>query len=83
MKKKKRQDIPPTLTNDNGSSLGTQGGRDSLGEDVDTLEHALSGVVAKDDILGSVTSSGDRGGLEQPSGSGQSSTRSSEVEHCG
>jgi hypothetical protein len=69
------------LTDDDGSSLGTESSRDSLGEDVDSLEHALSGIIAEDDVLGSVASLGDRGRLKESSGSRESCTGSSEVEH--
>jgi hypothetical protein len=69
------------LTDDDGSSLGAESSRDSLGKNVNTLEHALPGIVSKHDILGGVASLGDGGRLEESGRSGESTAGSSEVEH--
>lgn len=66
-------------TDDDGSALGAEGGRDGLCEDVNTLEHALPGVVAEDDVLGGEAPLLDSSVLDEPCGAGKSSAGSERV----
>lgn len=68
-----------TRTDDDGPALGTEGGRDGLCEDVYTLEHALPGVVAEDDVLGGESPLLDSSILDEPCGAGKSSARSERI----
>lgn len=74
-------DLGPTeaLADDDGSALGAEGGRDGLCEDVNTLEHALPGVVAEDDVLGGEAPLLDSSVLDEPCGAGKSSAGSERV----
>lgn len=72
------QQIP---TDDNSAALGAESGLDSLGEGVNTLQHALAGVVAKDNILGTKVAASGGLRVEQARGTGERSARASK--HCG
>lgn len=60
-------------TDDDGPALGAEGGSDGLCEDVNTLEHALPGVVAEDDVLGGEAPLLDSSVLDEPCGARESS----------
>lgn len=70
-----------TRTDDDGAALGAESSLDGLGEGVDTLQHALAGVVAEDDILGTKVAAGGGLRVEQARGTGERGARASK--HCG
>lgn len=74
-----RANVSPT--DNDRSAFWTKSRRDGLGENVDTSEHALPGIVAKDDILGVSSLRDGRDGLGQSGGSGKGGTGSSNVHH--
>lgn len=60
------------LTDDDCPALGSEGSANGLGQNIDTPQHALSGLVTKHDILACVPSASSRYGLDEPCGAGES-----------